>query len=109
VAEWALSYRETGFDPINTLYILLGTFDMDVGQGEVPIIPLIGVHHCLLLSQETLSPPRASIDQVPYMSCTSWLIQFANKMKVSLLCLFWVFEFEGSGQVFRGECHNRIV
>ena len=86
--EWALSYRETGFDPINTL---------------------IGVHHCLLLSQETLSPPRASIDLVPYMSCTSWLIQFANKMKVSLLCLFWVFEFEGSGQVVHGECHNWIV
>ena len=85
MVEWELSYRATGFDPIHTLYILLGTFNMDVGRGEVPIIPLIGVHHCLLLSPETLSPPRASIDLVPYMSCTSWFIQFANKMNVSLL------------------------
>ena len=46
---------------------------MDVKQGEVPIILIIGVHHHLLLSPETLSPPLAST----YMSCTSWFIQFA--------------------------------
>ena len=41
VAEWALSYRATEFDAIHTLCILLGTFNMDVGRGEVPIIPVI--------------------------------------------------------------------
>ena len=35
---------------------------MDVGRGDAPIIPLIGVSHCLSLSPETLSPPLASTD-----------------------------------------------
>ena len=74
---------------------------MDVKRGEVPIIPIIGVHHRLLLSPETLSPPLAST----YMSCTSWFIQFANKMKVSWLFLFWIFEFEVPSQV-HGKCNN---
>ena len=40
---------------------------MDIERGDVPIIPLIGVSHCLSLSPETLSPPRASTDLVPYV------------------------------------------
>ena len=70
VAEWALSYRATEFDAIHTLCILLGTFNMVVGRGEVPIIPVIFVQHRLLLSPETLSLPRASIDLVAYMAYT---------------------------------------